>query len=213
MPAEPATTSAPRQQRRKAETRRRIVRAADELFRERGYAETSIEDVAAAADVAVRTIYLHFGSKAAIMLSYVDDWMDAFLAQVLARPVDEPVEATIRAAIDAMEQAGWTDRAEGGGQVPHPLVAYMGAGSLDIAGHVTQRWMAAMEQMATDFAARAEHLADPIDPHARAVAVYTMWISSIFAARERQRGVGLPTDEETGVTGVAILSRIASGQL
>lgn len=208
-----APSPLPRQERRKAETRRRIIRAADQLFREQGYGETSIEQIAGAADVAVRTIYLHFGSKAAIMLSYVDDWIDAFVAEVTGRPVDEPVGDSLRAAIAAMTEAGWTDRAEGGTQVPHPLVEYLGSGPLDIAGHVTHRWMEAVTQMAADFSARAEHLAHPIDPYARAAAVYTMWFTSILAARERQRGVDLPTDEATGVTGMAILDRLTSGEV
>lgn len=211
MAAERADT-APRQERRKAETRRRIVKAADRLFQERGYAETSIEEIARAADVAVRTIYLHFGSKAAIMLSYADDWIDAFVAEVTARPVDEPVAETLREAVAAMTEAGWTDRAEGEGQVPHPLVDHLGSGPLDIAGHVTHRWMRALEEMADDFSARATQLRDPIDPHARAVAVYTMWIASLFAARERQRGRVLPTDA-SGVTGLLVLDRLTSGEL
>ncbi|GGD08588.1 hypothetical protein GCM10007231_04280 [Nocardioides daphniae] len=59
----------------------------------------------------------------------------------------------------------------------------------------------------------ASSFAHPIDPHARAAAVYTMWFSSLFAARERQRGVDLPTDEGTGVTGMATLDRLTSGEL
>ena len=212
MTAEQATTPAPRQQRRKAETRRRIVKAADRLFSERGYTATSIEEIADAADVAVRTIYLHFGSKAAIMLSYVDDWIDEFVTAVIARPVDEPVADTLRSAIATMEAAGWTDRAEGGDELPHPMVEYLGSGPLDIAGHVTHRWMEALSRLAADFTARAGATTAPIDPYARAVAVYTVWISSLFAAGERQHGRTVPSDA-SGVTGLAVLDRLASGEL
>jgi AcrR family transcriptional regulator len=55
-----------------ARTRTRIVQAADELFRERGYAGTTMKDVAARAGVARDTVHAVFGSKAALILAMVD---------------------------------------------------------------------------------------------------------------------------------------------
>ena len=60
----------PRRTRRseKAEaTRRRVLDAAVRLFVERGYQSTTIESIAAAADVSVETIYKRFGSKAGML--------------------------------------------------------------------------------------------------------------------------------------------------
>jgi AcrR family transcriptional regulator len=48
------------------------VRAAHALFVERGYAGTSLADVAEAADVAARTVYVRFGTKAALIKRVVD---------------------------------------------------------------------------------------------------------------------------------------------
>jgi AcrR family transcriptional regulator len=48
-------------------TRRRALDAAVRLFVERGYHSTTIESIAAAADVSVETIYKRFGSKAGIL--------------------------------------------------------------------------------------------------------------------------------------------------
>ena len=48
-------------------TRRRMVRAAYDLFSERGYLGTTIAEVAQRADVAVPTIYYTFGTKAALL--------------------------------------------------------------------------------------------------------------------------------------------------
>ncbi len=48
------------------ETRQRILQAARALFAERGYHGTTIQDIAAQAGVALRTVYYHFESKAAI---------------------------------------------------------------------------------------------------------------------------------------------------
>jgi AcrR family transcriptional regulator len=48
-------------------TRRRVLDAAVGLFVERGYHSTTIESIAAAADVSVETIYKRFGSKAGML--------------------------------------------------------------------------------------------------------------------------------------------------
>src|SRR5690349_8659984 len=48
-------------------TRRRMVRAAYELFSENGYLGTTITAVAGAAGVAVPTVYYTFGTKAALL--------------------------------------------------------------------------------------------------------------------------------------------------
>jgi len=48
-------------------TRRRVLDAAVALFVERGYHATTIDSIAAAADVSVETIYKRFGSKAGML--------------------------------------------------------------------------------------------------------------------------------------------------
>lgn len=202
----PVTT---RQDRRKAETRRRIVAAADELFQLHGYAETSIEQISTKADVAVRTIYLHFDSKAAIMLTYLDEWMDAFLGAVKQRPISEPVADAAASALAFMTEQGWADRVEGGDQRPHPLVEYLGSGPLDIAGHVMHRWIAATADLTQDAVERMPTPADPVAAHARALAIFTFWLSAMTVARERAHGTALPTE----VNGMAVLAKITSGTL
>ena len=49
-----------------------IVLAALELFTRYGFRKTSIDDIAQAARVAKRTVYLHFENKAAVFLAIVD---------------------------------------------------------------------------------------------------------------------------------------------
>jgi AcrR family transcriptional regulator len=49
-----------------------IVLAALELFTQYGYRKTSIDDIAQAAQVAKRTVYLHFESKAAVFLAILE---------------------------------------------------------------------------------------------------------------------------------------------
>jgi AcrR family transcriptional regulator len=61
-----------RRARRAAETRSRIVDAAGRLFAERGYGGTTIEAVAAEADVAVETVYARFKNKRNLLAAYLD---------------------------------------------------------------------------------------------------------------------------------------------
>src|SRR5580700_7235029 len=49
-----------------------IVLAALELFTRYGYRKTSIDDIALAAQVAKRTVYLHFENKAAVFLAILE---------------------------------------------------------------------------------------------------------------------------------------------
>ena len=74
-------TVKPRAARTRA-TRRRIVDAAAELFVERGYGVTTLEQIAARAGVAVQTVYFHFGNKRTVLKEAVD---------VAAVGDDEPV--------------------------------------------------------------------------------------------------------------------------
>ena len=55
-----------------AQTRRDILMAARRLFVERGYASTTVNDVAEEAGVALQTVYSSVGPKPAILLSLVD---------------------------------------------------------------------------------------------------------------------------------------------
>jgi AcrR family transcriptional regulator len=52
--------------------RRAVIAAARELFRQRGYAATTIDAVSAGADVPVATVYRLFGSKLGILKALVD---------------------------------------------------------------------------------------------------------------------------------------------
>ncbi|HLU57821.1 MAG TPA: TetR/AcrR family transcriptional regulator [Pseudonocardia sp.] len=86
-------------------TRQRIVAAAMPLFVRDGYVETTMAGIARAAGVAVQTLYLSFGSKAAVLeaalASVSDDQPNEWLAHVRAEP-DGP--AALRRYVDQAAQ-------------------------------------------------------------------------------------------------------------
>jgi len=75
-------------------TRRRIIHAAAELFVERGYGATMLDQVAERAGVAVQTVYFHFGNKSTLLKLALD---------VAAVGDDEPVPLLERPWLDRVK--------------------------------------------------------------------------------------------------------------
>ena len=83
-------------ERKKARTRAAIQQQALRLFRERGYAQTTVGEVAEAAEVAESTVFRYFSSKEDLVLS--DDFDDRVSAAFRAQPSElGPIEALRRA--------------------------------------------------------------------------------------------------------------------
>jgi AcrR family transcriptional regulator len=67
-----AEASPSRRERRSAELRERLFRSALRLFAEKGFAETTVEDITEAADVGKGTFFNYFPSKDHILLAFSD---------------------------------------------------------------------------------------------------------------------------------------------
>jgi AcrR family transcriptional regulator len=77
-------------------TRDSIVAAAYELFAAKGYAETTIDEIAERADIAPRTFFRYFPAKEALLFHGSDDQVDEAVAKLRARPADEsPYESLL----------------------------------------------------------------------------------------------------------------------
>jgi AcrR family transcriptional regulator len=101
-----------------AHTEQRILAAATELFLEGGYLATTLEAVARRAQVGARTVYLRFGTKAALFKRVIDvavvgdtepvdvlgrDWMQAALSAPTAA---ERIAASATASRQIMQRTG-----------------------------------------------------------------------------------------------------------
>jgi AcrR family transcriptional regulator len=69
---------------RAGDTRRKIYEAAMELFREKGFEQTTMRDVAAKAGVALGGAYYYFSSKEAIVLSFYQEMQEGSHEEILA---------------------------------------------------------------------------------------------------------------------------------
>src|SRR5690348_18388204 len=91
----PLVKSTGKKGERSRQTRRRILRAAYELFVDQGYGATTLQGIAERAGVAVQTIYFAFGNKPSLLKELVD---------VTIAGDDEPISTMRRAwFLDALE--------------------------------------------------------------------------------------------------------------
>ena len=81
-------------QRKRARTRAALIAAALELFERQGYEATTIDEIAAAADVSPRTFFRYFATKEEVALG--DDLGPAILGLLAARPAEEPMLESVR---------------------------------------------------------------------------------------------------------------------
>ena len=96
LPAEP-------RQKRSLDKRARLKRAALELFGERGYERTSIEDIAGRAKLAIGGFYLHYRSKRQLLLALMDE-----LPEGLSRLKLEPAQGSnVRSGLRALLSAAF----------------------------------------------------------------------------------------------------------
>jgi AcrR family transcriptional regulator len=92
-------------ERKKLRTRRAIAAAALRLFDERGYEETTISDIAAAAEVSPRTFFSYFPSKDDVVFAEMDERLADMRARLAERPAGEAPMATFRRVTEALLQA------------------------------------------------------------------------------------------------------------
>jgi AcrR family transcriptional regulator len=104
-PSKPALGSKPalsarstnRRQRRSAEIRERLFRAALALFAEKGFVETTVEDITEAADVGKGTFFNYFPSKDHILLAFGEMQLGKLEAAIeTARKTGEPMPEFLR---------------------------------------------------------------------------------------------------------------------
>jgi len=81
-----------RRERHRAETRERIFRAALRLFAERGYLQTTVEDITEAADVGKGTFFNYFRTKEHVLARYGEERIEEIERSLeRARGGKEPV--------------------------------------------------------------------------------------------------------------------------
>lgn len=96
---------ASRRERRSAETRERLFRSALQLFAQKGFEETTVEDITEAADVGKGTFFNYFPSKDHILIAF-SDMQIGKLEQAVAglRSSGQPLQEFMRSLVLKMTE-------------------------------------------------------------------------------------------------------------
>jgi AcrR family transcriptional regulator len=102
--AKPGTTARPPglRLRKRQQTRERLTRVAMALFLERGFEATTLDDIAAAADISRRSFFHYFASKEDVVFAWQEESTAALIAAVATRPANESMLAAAENATSAM---------------------------------------------------------------------------------------------------------------
>jgi AcrR family transcriptional regulator len=84
-------------QRKRERTRAALIDAALDLFERQGYEATTIDEIAAAADVSPRTFFRYFPTKEAVALG--EDVGPGIIESLAARPAEEPILESVRRVV------------------------------------------------------------------------------------------------------------------
>ncbi|WP_037273998.1 TetR/AcrR family transcriptional regulator [Kibdelosporangium aridum] len=103
-----------RRERKKQRTRQALIEAAVELFETKGFHETTVAEIAEAADLSTRTFFLHFPTKEDVLLANAEWRLDLGVRAIAERQAGESVADVLRRAAQEMITDAWqTDLPEG----------------------------------------------------------------------------------------------------
>lgn len=92
-------------ERKRRQTRERLIAEALRLFLERGFAGATIEAIAAAADISRRNFFHYFACKEDLVFAWQDASDEAIVAALAAQPADAaPLRATEEALVAVISQ-------------------------------------------------------------------------------------------------------------
>lgn len=91
-------------ERKKRRTRATLIDAAVGLCEQHGFDGTTVDQIAAIADVSPRTFSRYFATKDAIALALIDEVLDTAAAELARQPSDLPHFEALRRAYVAMAQ-------------------------------------------------------------------------------------------------------------
>ncbi|EIV92894.1 transcriptional regulator [Frankia sp. QA3] len=135
-------------ERKKRRTRQSIIDVAHALFHANGYDTTTVEAIAAGAEVSVRTFFRYFANKEEVALAPLDEMGELTLTALRRRPADEPPLTALRAAVlDA-----WTIMSPDGESLRHYTDHLLPIGNAStLAGAVQNRIVALGDRFALEF--------------------------------------------------------------
>jgi AcrR family transcriptional regulator len=197
-----------RRARKKAQTRQQIRSVAQRLFDEQGFDAVTIADVAAAADVAVQTVFNHFATKEELFFDGRTSWVDSPAEAVRSRhPSVPPLTALRTRLVDLVAEWIGAHRCPGRRRTVAALEA-------SDALRAYERLLIHESEVKLRDAlleAWAQEGADsPADPEPAAVLIAAVWVGAAGALvlGERQRLTAGADPEVTAATARQLADRV-----
>lgn len=167
-------------ERKKRRTREAIVAAASELFAAHGFEQTTIADIAEAADISPRTFFGYFPSKEAVVFHDHDELLASFGARLRDRAPRESAFEALRAWVASLVEQLDVNAPEG--LVRRRLAAETPA----LAAHQRTNRAAFEQRLAEAVAADLGVSADALAPRlASAAAIAALEAVDRFSPEER----------------------------
>ena len=189
------------QESRKADTRERLLRAAADLFAQRGVDGVSVDSIAEEADRTSGAVYAHFGGKQGLLLGVLDRWAGQVARSMAA---DFAATSSMRDRLGAMWR-NFTDHPDTGARplwLLHELWL-RAARDPEVGRQLARRYAESRQAMAASYAewASAEGVSLPVDPEALPVLVFALLLGLDM---QRQLDPAAVT-EEVALSGFATL--------
>jgi AcrR family transcriptional regulator len=158
------TVTSPITERKKERTRRDIVAAASQLFHDRGWDGTTVDDIAAAADIGTRTFYRYFSTKEDVIVDQAGRCLEYMAENLSLQPNDAALRDALRAAMRA------TVLALSG---PSAADVIMARTEYALRARLTQRMMRAQDVLIPVIAGRIGEAPEALRTRAIAAAITT----------------------------------------
>ncbi len=100
--------------RKRQRTRQALISAAMRLFKEKGYEQTTVAEIAAAAEVSTKTFFNHFASKDEVLFPHLSARIDDAVAVIKQRQPDDIMSDVLLKAMGHMLADAVRDELDGG---------------------------------------------------------------------------------------------------
>ncbi|WP_280457484.1 TetR/AcrR family transcriptional regulator [Nocardia carnea] len=149
--ADIATEQLPLRERKKLRTRQALIDTALDLFTERGFDNTTLDELCEAVEISKRTFFRNFSSKEAVAMAPLQDMWAAFLRNLEHREcrgitVLEMLQDALISTVEAIADDGWTQRAARSHRLAQDTPS-MGAHNLQFCDQTSRNTLVVLRRM------------------------------------------------------------------
>lgn len=163
-------------ERKRQQTRHELIGAAMRLFEEKGYEQTTVAEIAAAAGVSTKTFFNYFASKDEVLFPHLSRRIDAAVALIDRHGPDDRMADILVSAMQHMLADALTEEVDGGlAAVRLPMIMSVPA----VQAATLHRYFLAETQLAQALHRAYSHA---LDPAAAAAVIGSVMGAAISAA-------------------------------